>query len=341
MFRVFSKKNSRFAIILLVIVILFTFYRHQNPKHQKLTFFSGEAIGTTYAVKCSNCSEINVNQKVDSLVVLFNQSLSTYDDTSLISRINAGEKDVQIDPLFKKVFLMSKQIYRETGGYFDPSVGILVNKYGFGPKNSENQGQLSISELRDISVGFDSFSLKQNIVEKKDSSSYLDFNGIAKGYLVDLIGLELEKQGVKDYLVEIGGEIKAKGTKKKGKAWMVGIEAPNSDGTRSIWTKAKLNNESMATSGNYRKYLIDSMGDKTVHTINPKTGLAKENELLSVSVIGKQECAYLDAYATALLAMGLKNAKHQLKQRQEIGAVLIYKEKNAEIKTVFINFAEN
>jgi thiamine biosynthesis lipoprotein len=329
----------QYLAMIMLLATAFVACKNSNRKHYSV--YRGEAIGTTYSVKCSNCSTLNVTYKIDSIVDLLNKSVSTYHDSSLISKINAGDTTLEVDALFKKLFMMSKKIYKETDGYFDPSVGALVNHYGFGPKKKIITDTEVFSTNQAQYVGFEKYELVNNLVVKTHKNSYLDFNAIAKGYLVDLIALELEQNGVNDFLIEIGGEIKASGYNEYEKPWLIAIEAPNSDGSRSIWTKLRLENQSMATSGNYRKYLMDDKGNKKVHTINPKTGLAKENKLLSVSVLGSIDCSFADAYATAFLAMGLEKTINFLNNHKNLYAVLIFRDKNYQIKTSFVNFADN
>ena len=183
-------------------------------------------------------------------------------------------------------------------------------------------------------VGFENLRIKNGFVIKKFEETYIDFNAIAKGYAVYVIGRFLESKKIKNYLVEIGGEIRARGINLKKAPWSIAIEKPNFDNTRSYQSIIKLVDESIATSGNYRKFKIDTItGEKYAHTMDTKTGFPSKSNLLSASVISKKDCADVDAYATALMAMGLEKSKLFLQKHPELKAFLIYTEVSGEIKT--------
>ncbi|HKJ06291.1 MAG TPA: FAD:protein FMN transferase [Flavobacteriaceae bacterium] len=315
-----------------LLYIAICFFLISCQTNNKAKTIEGFAIGTTYSIKYISNNEINFESKIDSIVKAINKSTSTYIETSDISKINNGDSTVVVDEHFKNVFKKSKRIYNETNGYFDPTVGVLVNAWGFGPeKNIETVDSLKIDSLLKF-VGFNKVELLQNnTVKKIFPEIYFDFNAIGKGYLVDCVGRMFEENGVANYMVEIGGEIRAQGINENKKPWRIAIENPNFDGTRSLAEIIELNNESIATSGNYRKFRIDSLGNKFVHTINPKTGYAKESNLLSASVIAKMDCADVDGYATAFMAMGLDKTKAFLTQHPELKALLIYANENGEL----------
>lgn len=294
----------------------------------------GFALGTTFHITYQDSlNKINENQ-IDSLIHLVNNSMSTYSPNSDISRINRGDSSVIVDAMFQEVFNKSKKIYKETSGFFDPTIGILANAWGFGPEEEiENLDSLHIKNMLEF-VGFDKIKLNDDIIEKKYSKTFIDFNAIAKGYAVDVIGRFLETKKIKNYLVEIGGEIRARGLSQNEKEWTVAIEKPNFDGTRSFQTKIELKNQSIATSGNYRKFKIDKKtGNKYAHTIDTKTGFPSKSNLLSASVISTIDCADVDAYATALMAMGLQKSKLFLNQHNELKVFLIYSDDQGKIKT--------
>ncbi len=294
----------------------------------------GVALGTTFHITYKDSlNQINENQ-IDSLIHSVNGSMSTYLANSDISKINSGDSSVIVDAMFQEVFIKSKRIYSETKGYFDPTIGILVNAWGFGPEGEiDNLDTIQVKRMLEF-VGFDKVQLKNNKIVKLYSKIYIDFNAIAKGYAVDVIGRFLESKGIINYLVEIGGEIRAKGINQSNKSWTISIEKPNFDGTRSFQTKIKLKNQAIATSGNYRKFKIDSKtGEKYAHTIDTKTGFPSKRNLLSVSVISELDCADVDAYATAFMAMGLKKSKLFLKKHPELTVFLIFSDDKGEIKT--------
>ncbi|WP_111706862.1 FAD:protein FMN transferase [Lutibacter citreus] len=300
----------------------------------ELNSIQGNAIGTTYSIKFLDTNNKNYSFEIDSLIHAFNKSASTYIPTSDISKINKGDSTVIVDAIFQEVFKKSERIYNETEGDFDPTVGVLVNAWGFGPgKQIEKLDSLKVKELLKY-VGFNKVELKNNKVKKLYPEIYFDFNAIAKGALVDAVGRLFERNGIKNYMVEIGGEIRARGVNQKGVNWTIAIENPNFDGTRSYATTIHLKNESIATSGNYRKFRSLENGQKYVHTINAKTGFATESNLLSASVISKSDCADVDGYATAFMAMGLEKTIEFLKKHSELKAFLIHADKNGKIQTI-------
>ena len=316
----------------LFVIVVLCFVACSN-KDDNLKIIQGNAIGTTFSIRYLDRSNIDFTPKIDGLIKAINKSTSTYIPTSDISRINKGDTSVVVDAYFEEVFKKSNKIYNETDGDFDPTVGVLVNAWGFGPEEAvENLDGDKIKDLLQF-VGFEKVSLKNNKVEKLYPEIYFDFNAIGKGYLVDVIGRFFEQNNIENYMVEIGGEIRARGVNQDDLAWKIAIENPNEDGSRSFAAIIQLHNESIATSGNYRKYRTNVDGKKYVHTINTKTGYASESNLLSASVISKSDCADVDGYATAFMAMGLEKTKLFLEKHPELKAFLIYVDENEEMKT--------
>ncbi|CAA0161460.1 Thiamine biosynthesis lipoprotein ApbE [Tenacibaculum maritimum] len=305
--------------LLLVFLIVVTGCQENRVNYIKLT---GGVFGTSYMVNYKG--KQNYKVQIDSLFNEFNASLSTYIPTSAISKINKKDSLVVVDAYFEEIMSKSKRIFKETDGYFDPTVGDLVNAWGFGPEKAKRD--LDSAEVAGLmqSVGFDKVALVNRKIRKEAAAVYLDFNSIAKGYGVDVVGRFLERKGVENYLIEIGGEIRTRGDNKKGEKWTIGVDNPNTDGTRSITDFIKLSDESMASSGNYRKFRVSKEGKKYVHTVNPKTGFAEENDLLSATVYGAIDCADLDAYATAFMAMGFEKTKAFLEKNPDIKAILVY-----------------
>ncbi len=323
------------------ILILFLLFACLSCNYQHDTAYNkleGYALGTTFHLTFQE-TDNQINEKqIDSLIHLVNKSMSTYIPNSDISKINRGDTNLIIDEMFQEVFLKSKKIFKESGGAFDPTIGILVNAWGFGPDGSiENLDSVQIKSMLEL-VGFDKIKIENNKIIKKYSKTFIDFNAIAKGYAVDVIGRFLEMKGIINYLVEIGGEIRARGVNQKELAWRVAIEKPNFDGSRSFQSTIELKNESIATSGNYRKFKIDmETGKKYAHTIDTKTGYPSKSNLLSASVIAQLDCADVDAYATALMAMGLKESKVFLDKHKELKVFLIFSDERGEINTYITN----
>ena len=310
------------AFFIFLFSSLFTLTSCKNEINTPIKL-QGFVFGTSYNIIYYDVG-ISFEEEIIQLFEDINNSISTYIPTSDISRINSGDSGVIVDAYFKEIFSKSERIFKETKGYFDPTVGNLVNAWGFGPEKPLNN--LDSSRVKDLMkfVGFDKVTIENNQVIKKYSETYFDFNSIGKGYGLDIIARFLESKKIKNYLIEIGGEVRVKGTKPEGKIWTVQLENPNTDGTRSAYTYLQLTNSSMASSGNYRKFRMAPTGEKYVHTINPKTGFALESNLLAATVIAELDCADVDAYATAFMAMGLEKTVKFLEAKPHLKVVLIY-----------------
>jgi len=316
-------------------VIVLSFNSCKKTDELSPVKLNGEAFGTSFHITYFDENQREFTKQIDSIFYLINKSLSTYIPTSDISKINKGDTTVVVDVFFQEVFQKSKNLYEETGGVFDPTVELLVNAWGFGPQKSfDKLDTIKIKELLNL-VGFDKVIMENGKLIKANNNIYIGFNAIAKGFAVDVAGRFLESKNVKNYLVEIGGEIRARGNNKKRNApWKMGIEDPNFDGTRSLKKIIELNDESIATSGNYRKFKFDSIsGKKYAHIINTETGYPAQNNLLSVSVIAKLDCADVDAYATALMAMTLNAAMEFLEKHPELKGFLIYSDDDGNVRT--------
>ena len=309
------------ALRYLVISVFFWVISGCTPKVELRAFY-GNAFGTTYAIKCYSTVEVaQLQAQVDSLVRQVNASISTYDPESIISRINRGDSGVVADQYFKEVLDLSREVNKATFGFFDPTVGSIGNALGFGPKGFSEIPEDRVLDSLCQYVGLELVSISEDTgVINIEHGVYLDFNAIGKGYGIDVIGRHLEQIGITDYLVEVGGEIRALGQNRlKNKPWIIGIESPDvaQDG-RSIDKVLAIQNQSMASSGNYRKFRIDTTtGRKFVHTINPLTCRAEENSVTSASVWAPT-CAEADAYATAIMAMGLERSKDLIEARPDL-----------------------
>jgi len=300
------------------------------------SFFQGQAFGTTFSIQVYSINEIEFEKGIDSVLSLVNNSVSTYIPESDISKINNGNTAIIVDDIFIDNFNISAEVYENTGGFFDPTIGVLRNAYGFGDTNSiEEIDSLALDSMMKF-VGFNKVKLtSENKIEKLYPEIYIDFNAVAKGYGIDLIGSYLDSKGVNNYLIELGGEILAKGKNvEKNKSWLVGIENVNLN-DKSFSSIIALEDIAMATSGNYRKFRIDSLtGKKYVHTLNPITGSASKSDITSATVLAST-CALADAYATAFMALGLENSKVILKNIDKIDVYFTYNDQNNE-EQVFV-----
>ena len=296
----------------------------------------GNVFGTTYSAIYNSDEKLDLENQFDSIFYVINKSMSTYQPNSIISKLNRNEEAI-LDNHFIKVFDASKNIYRSTNGVFDPTIGILVNAWDFGPEGTiENLDSLKVKSLMQ-SVNINKVRRSGSSIIKENKDTYLDFNAIAKGYAVDVIADFLEDKNITNYLVEIGGEIKAKGANiDKQKDWKIGVENPNFDGTQSIFKAISLKDAAMATSGTYRKFKVDPLGNRYAHIIDTKTGYPSKTNVLSVSVIAN-DCMTADAYATAFKAMGIEKVKLFLKDHPELKAFLIFENDKKELETISLN----
>ena len=318
---------------LLFLSILFISCKEEIKEQHFI--ISGEAQGSTYNIKYIANEMIVTKMEMDSILNEFDLSLSTYRNDSKISKINEGDSTIIVDDYFKETFKISNQIYNETNGLFDPTIGVLVNAYGFGPKlKKTNLNKKQIDSLLQF-VGFDKVKINgDNTVSKKYPATYFDFNAIAQGYSVDVVANYLKSKGIKNGIVEIGGEILGFGTNTiENKNWIIGIDDPTqSPEERTLIAKIKLENLGMATSGNYRKVKTDSItGQKFVHIINPKTGLAGKTSILSATVLAPN-CVLADGYATAFMLMSVSETKQFLEKHPELHVLLIYTDDDNQIK---------
>ena len=231
---------------------------------------------------------------------------------------------------------MSKEAYRFTEGAFDPSIGAVVNAWDFGPEGKiENLDSIKIGKLMRF-VGLNRIGVVDGYLQKP-KTSYLDFNAIAKGYAVDEVAEFLEDKKLKDFIVEIGGEIVCKGINyEKEKPWIVGIETPHFDGQQSVMKAIPLQDEAMATSGTYRKFKVDENGNRYAHIINTKTGFPSKTNILSVSVIAPK-CIMADAYATAFKTMGIDKVSTFVQKHDYLKVFLIFENEEGELETLSLN----
>lgn len=311
-----------YSLILLLVVFLSC-----NKQETQFFIIQGEAQGSTYSIKYIANEELVTKAETDSLLLAFDMSLSTYRKDSKISKINAGDTTVVVDKLLIDTFKASNQIFTETNGLFDPTIGVLVNAYGFGPNKS--RAHLSQNEIDSLLnyVGFDKVKLNQNqTISKKYPETYFDFNAIAQGYSVDVLTEFLKSRGIENGIVEIGGELIAFGKNTiENKNWIVGIDDPlQKPDERKLIATLRLENLGMATSGNYRKVITDSItGEKFVHIINPKTGKREKNTILSATVLAPT-CIMADGYATAFMIMSLEEVKQFVIKHPELKVLLLY-----------------
>ena len=283
----------------------------------------GDALGTTYQVIVqseSNASEIK--QSIDSIFEVVNNSMSTYRSNSIISRVNQSQNSVKVDRHFIEVFKKSQQIWKLSNGYFDPTAGSIVNLYGMGPDiNIQSINKYKIDSVMQY-VGLNKVYLnQQNYVVKANENIYIDFNAIAKGYSVDLIKDLLISINSNNFLIEVGGELITMGVNEKNKKWKVAIQNPVD--LNSYYSEITLDGMSLATSGNYRKFRVDSeTGVRYAHIVNPINGESMSNNILSASVI-TSSCIEADAWATSLMLMDPMEALETVNNITDIEVLIL------------------
>ena len=328
-------------LIYFAIIFCVTSCKNETNSENKVqainTKLSGPIFGTSYSIIYD--SETDYIKQIDSLFRVVNQSMSTYLIDSDISKLNRNE-DVILDHHFENVFRASRKIFTTTQGAFDPTIGNVVNAWSFGAdKNKFLTDSLMINSLM-LNVGLQKVQFVQfqeGFKIYKPSGTYLEFNAIAKGYGVDVIGEFLESKNIENYLVEIGGEIRAKGKNvQKNSPWRVGLDEPRFDGGQSVYKAISLKDEAMATSGTYRKFKTDESGNRFTHIMNTKTGYPSKTNILSVSVIA-EDCMTADAYATAFQVMGIENVTLFLKSHQELKAFIIFENQDNQFEALSLN----
>ncbi len=312
----------KYQLFLVVLVIFLGCNTNTKPiKNQH----RGEALGTTYSIIFITDESLNLEEEIDSVFQVVNHSMSTYIPDSDISKINQGDSTVVVDEMFKEVFEISTRVHQASNGYFDPTVGVLVNAWGFGPETRIELDSAKVDSLLQF-VGWHKVKLnKDQTIAKQNPAIRFDFNAVAKGYAIDRLGKMLEKKGIANYIVEVGGEVQAKGSNTiTEKLWTVGVDDPTNPIQRGSGAILTLKDKALASSGNYRKFRVDAeTGEKYVHTIDPKTGYTKNSRILAASVIA-DDCATADAYATAFMAMDLQDTKLLLPKLPELEAFIIY-----------------
>lgn len=324
----------------LVFILTMVMVACQPSVNEKVYLIEGEAQGSTYHIKYIAERDENLKPAIDSILEVIDRSMSTYRSDSAISKINQGDTTVVVDEHFRKVFEASQQIWQESEGLFDPTVGVLVNAWGFG-KQKISEADLptdkKIDSLRKY-VGFDKVALtEKNLIKKRYTEILFDFNAIAQGYTSDVVANYLSARGIKNYIVEIAGEMYLKGKNTvEDKSWTIGVENPLKPlDDRDLVATIQFTNQGLATSGNYRKVWIDSNGRKYVHSINPITGRATQSDVLSATVVAPSTML-ADGYATMFMVMGLAKSKAFLEKHPDLAVLLVYsddKHQEATYKT--------
>ncbi|HMM11260.1 MAG TPA: FAD:protein FMN transferase [Bacteroidales bacterium] len=312
------------VILILVLLSLAAASCHRTPTMQKIQL-QGEAQGTYFSITYYDEQGRNFRQQVDSVLGAIDNSLSLWVDNSLISRINEGDSTAIPDDHFIYNFLLAKEVSAATDGYFDFTIGPLVQAWGFHRKNRLEMTPQMVDSLKAL-VDYRRVHIERRRVVKDDPRISFDFNAIAQGYTVDLIAELFDNIGLKHFIIDVGGEIVARNRKPDGTSWRVGIETPaeSKDDERKIEKVIPLENMGLSTSGNYRKY-FEQDGKRFSHSIDPKTGYPVQHNLMSVTVLA-ENAAMADAYSTAFMVMGMDKALEIIPYLGGIEAFFIYYE---------------
>lgn len=315
---------KKFSLLASLWVLVFTACTQQKQYYEE----SGSVFHTIYHVKYEG-SEL-LTEKIDAELHKFNLSLNPFNPNSIISKVNKNEP-VEADDWFIEVFNKAQEVSEYSEGVFDITCAPLINLWGFGFNKMDSVTPQMIDSIKQF-VGYKKVKLDGRKVVKEDPRILLNCSAIAKGYASDVIARLLEREGVENYMVEIGGEVTMKGVNPDGKCWRIGINKPEDDSTgikNDIEEVVELCKKGgVATSGNYRNYYIKD-GKKYAHTIDPRTGYPSEQNILSATIVA-DDCITADAYATAFMAMGLEKVRQVAPNIPGIEYYVIYSDENGK-----------
>ncbi len=320
--------NISFCLLVLLIFIFISCVTEKPAPYRKL---AGLTQGTTFHITYEDKADKDLSGELDSIFKAFDLTFSEYIPNSMVSRINRNDSTVLLDDMFIEVFNKSLEINKETNGAFDLTVGPLVNAWGFGPEKKAVIDSSKIDSLMQY-VGMEKIRIEGRRMIKDLPGITIDVNSIAQGYAVDVVYRYFEKLGIKNFMIEIGGEVRTKGKNSKGDFWRIGVDKPiegNAAG-ESLQAIILLDNQSITTSGNYRKYFEED-GRKFSHIIDPHTGYPYKNNLLSVTVLAK-DALTADGYDTPLMVLGLEGARELLKHHPELDAYMIYSDESGQFQ---------
>ena len=296
--------NTFYKHILLFLFTILLISCKSSSKEAELTYYqeSGEIFHTTFHIKYEY--DRSVREEIMEALQRFDDSLNPFKESSIIGKVN-NNVPVKLDSMFLKVFNKSIEVARITDGKFDITASPFINAWGFGFKDMDNVTKEKIDSMKPF-VGYNKIRSEDGVVVKDDPRVQINTSGISKGYSCDIVAYLLQELGIKNYMVEIGGEITMKGINEKGNCWRIGIDKPTDDSTamrRELQIILSICDKAVATSGNYRNYYMKD-GVKYSHTIDPLTGYPSEQNILGATIIA-DDCMTADAYATAFMAMGL------------------------------------
>ena len=319
-------KKWHYPFLVFLIVATVIILAENKPEYRTS---QGAVFGTTYHITYNHNADLSTD--ITRVLKDVDNSLSTFNANSTISLVNKNMQ-VELDSMFLYVFHLAQHVAETTTGAFDITVAPAVNAWGFGFKNAETIDNDLIDSLKQI-VGYQMVKEENGVIVKDDSRIMLDCSAIAKGFGCDVVAALFDSVGIADYMVEIGGEIVVKGLNSKGSDWRIGISKPTDDSLATeteLQTVLEMTNRAMATSGNYRNFYYKD-GKKYAHTIDPATCRPVNHNLLSVTVLA-ENCAVADAYATAMMVLGLERSLELCKELENIDAYFIYQDNEGVIQ---------
>lgn len=328
-----SMRNTMLGLAFLIVLVTASVWILFFRGTARLRNSEGVIFGTTYHIRYESA------QPLDSAILdelrRVDASLSIFNGQSTLSLINNGKTN-KADAMVYEVLEKANKVSEATKGAFDVTVMPLVNAWGFGFKHGSLPSESQIDSLREL-VGYQRVTLMpDSIVRKDDGRMTIDCGAIAKGYAVDRVARLLQKAGVRNFMVEIGGEVVTRGRNPEGRLWQIGVSKPT-DGSQELQTIISLENAALATSGNYRNFYVAN-GKKYAHTIDPRTGRSVQHSLLSATV-SAPDCATADAYATAFMVLGLEESTKIVRENKHLKALFIFSDKNGKMRTRKIRLA--
>ncbi len=317
-----KKKRLIWQLPFLLLLIVGTVVIIRQQRSMPYQHDEGFVFGTVYHITYQ--SDDNLKNEIEAELKKVDQSLSPFNKTSIISQVNRNEP-VQVDAMFCEVYNLAMKIADDTDGAFDITVAPLVNEWGFGFKKGMEPTRHVIDSLRAF-VGYTKVKLTpQERIVKQDPRLMLDCSAIAKGYGCDVVARLFHRNDIKNFMIEIGGEIVTCGNSEKRVPWHIGVNKPTDDSlnvSQELQAVLNVTDMAMATSGNYRNFYYKN-GKKYAHTVDPKTGYPVQHSILSATVLAR-DCATADAYATSFMVMGMEGARKILDRHPELMAYLIY-----------------
>ena len=327
-----DRKKLKWQLPFLLILIVGTVLILRKQNNQPYQTNNGTVFGTVY--KATYQYGEDLQKEIEAELQKVDDALSPFNKQSIITKINNNEEVVP-DSMFIEVFLRSEEISRQTGGAFDITVAPLANVWGFGFKQKLNVDSAMVDSLLQF-TGYDKVTLRDGKIVKEDPRMMLSGSAVAKGYGSDVVARLFDRKGIRNYMIEIGGEVVVKGDNPKQDSWRIGINKPIDDSlsiNQELEAILKISNVGMATSGNYRNFYYKD-GKKYAHTIDPRTGYPIQHSVLSATVIAP-DCMSADAYATAFMVMGLEEAEAFAEAHPEIDVYFIYTDVEGRIKTYY------